>query len=51
VSELKQTAIFSGFASLNDHVDQRIGEFTQLAEKTDSMLARIGCLNLFPGSK
>ncbi|KAJ6902463.1 mediator of RNA polymerase II transcription subunit 22a-like [Populus alba x Populus x berolinensis] len=42
VSELKQTAIFSGFASLNDHVDQRIGEFTQLAEKTDSMLARVG---------
>ena len=23
VSELKQTAIFSGFSSLNDHVDQR----------------------------
>ncbi|KAJ6350492.1 hypothetical protein OIU78_006625 [Salix suchowensis] len=42
VSELKQTAIFSGFASLNDHVDQRIGEFTQLAEKTDSLLARVG---------
>uniref|UniRef100_A0A2P2NQT7 Mediator of RNA polymerase II transcription subunit 22a-like n=1 Tax=Rhizophora mucronata TaxID=61149 RepID=A0A2P2NQT7_RHIMU len=42
VSELKQTAIFSGFASLNDHVDQRISEFNQLAEKTDRMLARVG---------
>ncbi|XP_059453141.1 mediator of RNA polymerase II transcription subunit 22a-like [Corylus avellana] len=42
VSELKQTAIFSGFASLNDHVDQRTAEFNQQAEKTDRMLARIG---------
>lgn len=42
VSELKQTAIFSGFASLNDHVEQRIEEFTQQAERTDGMLARIG---------
>lgn len=42
VSELKQTAIFSGFASLNDHVDQRIDEFNEQAEKTDHMLARIG---------
>ncbi|WCJ28443.1 Mediator of RNA polymerase II transcription subunit 22 [Euphorbia peplus] len=42
VSELKQTAIFSGFASLNDHVDQRIADFNQLAETTDGMLARIG---------
>ncbi|KAL7250478.1 hypothetical protein ACSBR1_012482 [Camellia fascicularis] len=42
VSELKQTAIFSGFASLNDHIDQRIDEFNQQAEKTDHMLARIG---------
>ncbi|GLT72344.1 hypothetical protein SLA2020_442870 [Shorea laevis] len=42
VSELKQSAIFSGFASLNDHVDQRTAEFNQQAEKTDRMLARIG---------
>ncbi|KAK1587475.1 hypothetical protein Q3G72_013250 [Acer saccharum] len=42
VSELKQTAIFSGFASLNDHVEQRINEFNQQAEKTDRMLGRIG---------
>ena len=42
MSELKQTAIFSGFASLNDHVEQRTAEFNQQAEKTDHMLARIG---------
>ena len=42
MSELKQTAIFSGFASLNDHVEQRTVEFNQQAEKTDRMLARIG---------
>ena len=42
MSELKQTAIFSGFASLNDHVEQRVVEFNQLAEKTDRMLSRIG---------
>ncbi|ESR55189.1 Mediator of RNA polymerase II transcription subunit 22b [Citrus sinensis] len=42
VSELKQTAIFSGFASLNDHVEQRTNEFNQQAEKTDRMLARTG---------
>ncbi|CAH8251530.1 unnamed protein product [Arabidopsis lyrata] len=41
VSELKQTAIFSGFASLNDHVEQRIEEFDQEAEKTNGLLARI----------
>ncbi|XP_021765108.1 mediator of RNA polymerase II transcription subunit 22a-like isoform X1 [Chenopodium quinoa] len=42
VSELKQTAIFSGFASLNDHVEQRIGEFNKLTEKTDVTLGRVG---------
>jgi len=41
VSELKQTAIFSGFASLNDHVEQRIVEFNQQAEKSDRTLSRI----------
>ncbi|XP_010458016.1 PREDICTED: mediator of RNA polymerase II transcription subunit 22b [Camelina sativa] len=41
VSELKQTAIFSGFASLNDHVEQRIAEFDQEAENTNRLLARI----------
>lgn len=41
VSELKQTAIFSGFASLNDHVEQRTKELSHQAEKTDRMLARI----------
>uniref|UniRef100_A0A5B6YPM8 Putative mediator of RNA polymerase II transcription subunit 22b n=1 Tax=Davidia involucrata TaxID=16924 RepID=A0A5B6YPM8_DAVIN len=42
VSELKQTAIFSGLASLNDHVEQRTEEFNQQAEKTDRLSARIG---------
>ncbi|KAK2431100.1 mediator of RNA polymerase II transcription subunit 22a [Trifolium repens] len=42
VPELKQTAIFSGFASLNDHVEEKRVEFNQLAEKTDHALSRIG---------
>ncbi|XP_042003400.1 mediator of RNA polymerase II transcription subunit 22b-like [Salvia splendens] len=42
VSELKQTAVFSGFASLNDHVDQRTDEFNKLTEDTNSTLTRIG---------
>ncbi|XP_057539986.1 mediator of RNA polymerase II transcription subunit 22b-like [Amaranthus tricolor] len=42
VSELKQTAIFSGFASLNDHVERRISEFNKLSEKTDTTLSSIG---------
>ncbi|GJS60909.1 mediator of RNA polymerase II transcription subunit 22A-like protein [Tanacetum coccineum] len=40
VLELKQTTIFSGFASLNDHVDKRTAE--PQAEKTDRVLAKIG---------
>ncbi|KAK9099914.1 hypothetical protein Scep_023351 [Stephania cephalantha] len=42
VSELKQTAIFSNFASLNEHVEQCTIEFNLLAEKTNRMLAEIG---------
>lgn len=42
MSDLKQTALFSGFASLNDHVEERMREFDKQAEKTDRMLARIG---------
>ncbi|XP_043694813.1 mediator of RNA polymerase II transcription subunit 22a-like [Telopea speciosissima] len=42
VSELKQTAIFSGFASLIEHVEQRTIQFNQQAEKTEYLLARIG---------
>ncbi|KAF3613108.1 Mediator of RNA polymerase II transcription subunit 22b [Capsicum annuum] len=33
VLELKKIARFSGFASLNDHMDQRTGEFTKPTEK------------------
>ncbi|KAL5983090.1 Mediator of RNA polymerase II transcription subunit 22a [Asimina triloba] len=42
VSELKQTAIFSGFASLNEHVEQRTIEFNQQADKTDRLLEKFG---------
>ncbi|CAA7408424.1 unnamed protein product [Spirodela intermedia] len=42
VSELKQTAIFSNFASLNEHVESRILEFGQLSEKTSGLLEKIG---------
>ncbi|MQM12468.1 hypothetical protein Taro_045396, partial [Colocasia esculenta] len=42
VSELKQTAIFSNFASLNEHVEMRIVEFDQQAEKTNNLLEKIG---------
>lgn len=42
VSELKQTAIFSGFASLNDHVEQRTAEFNKLSAQTENTLGRIG---------
>ncbi|KAK3005157.1 hypothetical protein RJ639_034016 [Escallonia herrerae] len=42
VSDLKQTAIFSGFASLNDHVEQSASELNHQAENTDRMLSRIG---------
>lgn len=42
VSELKQTAIFSGFASLNEHVEQRTDEFDLQAEKTERLLEKVG---------
>ncbi|KAG1330641.1 hypothetical protein COCNU_02G006090 [Cocos nucifera] len=42
VSELKQTAIFSGFASLNENVDRRIEVFNQQAESTERLLEKIG---------
>lgn len=42
VSDLKQTAMFSGFASLNENVDRRITVFNQEAENTERLLERIG---------
>ncbi|EHA8591358.1 mediator of RNA polymerase II transcription subunit 22a [Cocos nucifera] len=42
VSELKQNAIFSGFASLNENVDRRIEVFKQLEESTERLLEKIG---------
>ncbi|XP_026662661.1 mediator of RNA polymerase II transcription subunit 22a [Phoenix dactylifera] len=42
VSELEQTAIFSGFASLNENVDRRIEVFNQLEGSTERLLEKIG---------
>lgn len=42
VSELKQTAIFSGFGSLNENVDRRIAEFNRLEEGSERLLERVG---------
>ncbi|XP_078445662.1 mediator of RNA polymerase II transcription subunit 22a-like [Wolffia australiana] len=42
VSELKQTAIFSNFTSLNEQVESRIFEFDQLSNKTSYLLEKIG---------
>ena len=42
VSELKHTAIFAGFASLNDHVDHRSAELDRHQESSDRILARLG---------
>ncbi|WOL11235.1 mediator of RNA polymerase II transcription subunit 22a [Canna indica] len=42
VSELKQTAMFSGFGSLNENVDRRIAEFNRLEEGTERLLERVG---------
>ncbi|CAM8888329.1 unnamed protein product [Rhodiola kirilowii] len=42
VSELKQTAIFSGLASLNDHVEQRTAELNVLADNSNQLLSTLG---------
>lgn len=42
VSELKQTAMFSGYVSLNENVDRRNAVFNQEAESTERLLERIG---------
>ncbi|XP_047257994.1 mediator of RNA polymerase II transcription subunit 22b-like, partial [Capsicum annuum] len=41
VSVLKKISMFSRFASLNDHVDQRPEEFSEQAEKIECILSRI----------
>ncbi|XP_057825683.2 mediator of RNA polymerase II transcription subunit 22a [Cryptomeria japonica] len=41
VSELKQTAVFSDFASLNEHVQQRVSNFEQQSEETDRLLSTV----------
>ncbi|KAG6469049.1 hypothetical protein ZIOFF_073747 [Zingiber officinale] len=42
VSELKQTAIFSGFGSLNDNVDRQVAEFNRLEEGSERLLEKVG---------
>jgi len=42
VSELKQTAVFSDFASLTEHVEQRVQLFEQQCDETDQLLATVG---------
>ncbi|KAH9325417.1 hypothetical protein KI387_005595 [Taxus chinensis] len=42
VSELKQTAVFSDFASLNEHVEQHVANFEHQSEETDHLLSTIG---------
>ncbi|MCO5587509.1 hypothetical protein L7F22_041458 [Adiantum nelumboides] len=42
VSELKQTAVFSDFKSLNEQIEQRVKRFEKHNEETDSLLGTIG---------
>ncbi|KAG0554978.1 hypothetical protein KC19_12G134600 [Ceratodon purpureus] len=42
VSELKQSAVFSDFLSLNRSINQRIVKFGELSEDTDKLLLNIG---------
>ena len=41
MSELKQTAVFSNFAALNERVENRILEFDNLSDKTNELLEKI----------
>uniref|UniRef100_A0A0D6R8D9 Mediator of RNA polymerase II transcription subunit 22 n=1 Tax=Araucaria cunninghamii TaxID=56994 RepID=A0A0D6R8D9_ARACU len=42
VSELKQTAVFSDFASLNEHGEKRVANFEQQSEEADRLLSTLG---------
>lgn len=42
VSELKQTAVFSDFNSLTEHIEQRVGKFEKQCEGTESLLSTVG---------
>lgn len=42
VSELKQSAVFSDFLSLNRSINQRIIKFGELCHDTDKLLVNIG---------
>ncbi|KAH7299336.1 hypothetical protein KP509_24G006100 [Ceratopteris richardii] len=41
VSELKQTAVFSDFKSLNEQIEQRVRRFEMQGEETDNLLNNI----------
>lgn len=41
VSELKQTAVFSDFNSLNDHIEQRVAKFESQCEETQNLLTTV----------
>ena len=42
VSELKQTAVFSDFNTLNEHIEQRVAKFENQCEETENLLSTIG---------
>lgn len=42
MSELKQSAVFSDFLSLNKHINQRIVKFGEQSEETEKLLVSIG---------
>lgn len=42
VSELKQTAVFSEFNTLNEHIEQRVAKFGDQCEETQSLLSTVG---------
>ena len=42
VSELKQSAVFSDFLSLNRSINQRIVKFGELSQDTDKLLVNVG---------
>ncbi|KAG6557428.1 hypothetical protein Mapa_000697 [Marchantia paleacea] len=42
VSELKQTAVFSDFIVLNEHIEKRSAKFVQLSDDTEQLLVGVG---------
>ncbi|KAJ7559131.1 hypothetical protein O6H91_04G071700 [Diphasiastrum complanatum] len=42
VSELKQTAVFSDFLSLNEHIEQHVTKFSGQCDETEQLLSSVG---------